>query len=106
MGASVALRIAGDREVIQAFRRAVRGRQAETATAKCTVRARYSVLGDHLNSFGGASERATPVPIPNTEVKPLSADGTWVETPWESRSPPDFETALVRSHRLPSGRRR
>ena len=45
---------------------------------------------DHLKSFGGASERATPVPFPNTEVKPLSADGTWVETPWESRSPPDY----------------
>ena len=45
---------------------------------------------DHLNSFGGASERATPVPFPNTEVKPLSADGTWIERPWESRSPPDF----------------
>ena len=25
---------------------------------------------------GDHSERATPVPIPNTEVKPLSADGT------------------------------
>ena len=32
----------------------------------------------------------TPVPIPNTEVKPTSADGTWEETPWESRTPPDF----------------
>ncbi len=49
---------------------------------------------DYLNSFGGASERATPVPFPNTEVKPLSADGTWVETPWESRSPPDFDPAM------------
>ena len=27
---------------------------------------------------GGVSERATPVPIPNTAVKPLSADGTAV----------------------------
>ena len=40
--------------------------------------------------FGGHSERVTPVPIPNTEVKPLSADGTWDECPWESRTPPDF----------------
>ncbi len=46
---------------------------------------------------GGHSERVTPVPIPNTEVKPLSADGTWVETPRESRSPPDFDTADMRS---------
>src|SRR5690606_26917202 len=31
-----------------------------------------------------------PVPIPNTEVKPLSADGTWGEIPWESRTSPDL----------------
>ena len=38
--------------------------------------------------FGGHSESVTPVPIPNTEVKPLSADGTAREAWWESRSPP------------------
>ena len=32
------------------------------------------------------SEGVTPVPISNTEVKPFSADGTWRETAWESRS--------------------
>ena len=38
--------------------------------------------------LGGTAERVTPVPIPNTEVKPLWADGTaWVAM-WESRSPP------------------
>ncbi len=42
------------------------------------------------NDFGGHSDRVTPVPIPNTEVKPVSADGTWGLTPWESRTPPDF----------------
>jgi hypothetical protein len=26
---------------------------------------------------GGYSEGVTPVPIPNTAVKPFSADGTW-----------------------------
>jgi hypothetical protein len=35
----------------------------------------------------GYAERATPVPIPNTEVKPLRADGTARVTVWESRSP-------------------
>ena len=37
---------------------------------------------------GDNSEGVPPVPIPNTEVKPLSADGTaaW----WESRSLPGF----------------
>ena len=38
---------------------------------------------------GGYDERVTPVPIPNTEVKPLSADGTWLDTARESRSLPD-----------------
>ena len=32
----------------------------------------------------------TPVPIPNTEVKPICADGTWGATPWESRTLPTF----------------
>ena len=41
--------------------------------------------------FGGYRVWVTPVPIPNTEVKPDSADGTWVDSPWESRSPPDFD---------------
>src|SRR3954470_11410305 len=37
---------------------------------------------------GGFSEGDTPLPIPNREVKPLSADGTWLARAWESRSPP------------------
>ena len=40
--------------------------------------------------FGGHSEEDPPVPIPNTEVKLFSADGTAWETMWESRSPPIF----------------
>ena len=44
--------------------------------------------------FGGDSDRVTPVPIPNTEVKPVSADGTWDVRPWESRTPPDFSRCL------------
>ena len=42
----------------------------------------------HRNS-GDNGERVPPVPIPNTEVKPFSADGTWLETARESRSLPD-----------------
>ena len=38
--------------------------------------------------FGGNSEGVTPLPIPNRAVKPLSADGTWCASAWESRSPP------------------
>src|SRR3954468_21048176 len=37
---------------------------------------------------GGYRSRVTPVPIPNTEVKPTTADGTAWETVWESRSLP------------------
>ena len=46
-------------------------------------------LPDRVEKFsGGNRERETPVPIPNTEVKPLSADGTALATGWESRSSP------------------
>src|SRR5687768_5520323 len=40
-------------------------------------------------SYGGHGERETPGHIPNPEAKPLSADGTALETGWESRTPPD-----------------
>src|SRR5687767_13129428 len=41
-------------------------------------------------SYGGHGERETPGNIPNPEAKPLSADGTALETGWESRTPPDI----------------
>ena len=48
------------------------------------------------NSISGdKGERVPPVPIPNTEVKPLSADGTWLETARESRSSPDSISGVV-----------
>ena len=46
----------------------------------------------------------TPVPIPNTTVKPREADGTALETVWESRWPPEQKrnygliAQLVRAH--------
>ena len=43
-----------------------------------------------LQVLGDLSEGVTPVPIPNTEVKPLSADGTALATVWESRSSPEL----------------
>jgi hypothetical protein len=54
---------------------------------------RCAVLKDQerrgLSSFsGGFGEGETPLPIPNREVKPLSADGTWLARAWESRTPP------------------
>ena len=36
----------------------------------------------------------TPVPIPNTMVKTQTAEGTALETVWESRWPPAEGTAL------------
>ena len=37
----------------------------------------------------------TPVPIPNTTVKTQSADGTMLETAWESRWVPDFNGLIA-----------
>ena len=37
--------------------------------------------------YSGDSARDTPVPIPNTEVKPNNADGTRRETSRETRKP-------------------
>ena len=44
---------------------------------------RYDFSG---NFTGGA----TPVPIPNTEVKSTEVDGTMVTRPWESRTLPVY----------------
>ena len=41
-------------------------------------------------SYGGHSEGETPGPIPNPEAKLASADGTALDTVWESRTPPDI----------------
>ena len=42
----------------------------------------YMISGDN-------GWRDPPVPIPNTEVKPPRADGTWLETARETMSLPD-----------------
>jgi hypothetical protein len=51
---------------------------------------RIGFLGDH----GGGE---TPVPIPNTEVKPFSADGTAWVTVWESRTLPRINFVSVKA---------
>ena len=53
----------------------------EGAASTFTSKERSKICGDN-------SEEVTPVPIPNTEVKLLSADDTWWETAWESRTLP------------------
>ena len=37
---------------------------------------------------GDNRKGVTPVPIPNTEVKPFSAEDTWWEAAWENRTLP------------------
>ena len=37
----------------------------------------------------------TPVPIPNTMVKTQAADGTLLETAWESRWLPELKKVLL-----------
>ena len=50
-----------------------------------------------IRFLGGYTGGVTPVPIPNTEVKPLRVDGTARVAVWESRSPPGIllKAALV-----------
>ena len=43
-----------------------------------------------LDNLGGHSGGDTPLPIPNREVKPASADGTRGASPRESRTPPTY----------------
>src|SRR5919109_734932 len=69
-------------------------------------RAARGGLSAHQAS-GGNSEGETPLPISNREVKPLSADGTWLARAWESRSPPVFLSrppAMAASFAAPSRR--
>src|SRR5215207_6441407 len=67
----------------------------------CAVlNARTSILVRTCSqSYGGHGERETPGHIPNPEAKPLSADGTALETGWESRTPPDNHSRRGPSHR-------
>ena len=52
-------------------------------TSSILVRVTIKLVGVNCNEV-------TPVPIPNTEVKLVRVDDTWLETAWESRSAPAF----------------
>ena len=52
-----------------------------TSSGRSASSSSHQVLGDH-------SERVPPVPIPNTEVKPLSPDCTARAGVWETRKLP------------------
>ena len=49
---------------------------------------RFKGRNQNTNKSGDNSREDTPVPISNTEVKLLSADDTWREAAWESRTLP------------------
>ena len=46
--------------------------------------------GSSLEVFiaGANGDEVTPVPIPNTEVKLISVENTWLATAWEDRAVP------------------
>ena len=46
---------------------------------------------DNQDSLVAMRPGVTPVPIPNTMVKTRTADGTALETVWESRWPPNLK---------------
>ena len=55
------------------------------------------ILSKELVTFLAAMRLGvTPVPIPNTMVKTQAADGTALETVWESRWLPEFEKRKTR----------
>src|SRR5213076_2543223 len=78
---------------VSCTKRIVRDNDQAPATEK-VLKSQSRQIGIEIsNRFsGGCVERATPVPIPNTEVKPLGADGTARATVWESRKPPGLLT--------------
>ena len=51
---------------------------------------REPLIKHDLDNLGGHSGGDTPLPIPNREVKPASADGTRGASPRESRTPPSL----------------
>jgi hypothetical protein len=64
----------------------------EMAAGKLPPSAAPKLAGEH-------TARVTPVPIPNTEVKPRRADGTARVSVWEIRSSP-----ALNSNELPTPR--
>ena len=56
------------------------------------------------SSLGDLCGGGTPGPIPNPEVKTASADGTWWETAWESRSLPRGFLRIMKTIRAENAR--
>src|SRR5690606_13743900 len=59
-----------------------------TSRTECHTRSAAAACAEHRAVAGNHRARDTPVPIPNTVVKPRRADGTAGEIRWESTSLP------------------
>ena len=49
---------------------------------------RLDIAWHTSTNIGGNDEGVPPVPIPNTAVKPFSAESTWLDTARENRTLP------------------
>ena len=78
-------------EILQLTRREYRGAECTKVHEHRRMRAATQSDGKSTSrKSGDNSEEVTPVPISNTVVKLLSADDTWWEAAWESRTLPVF----------------
>ena len=60
----------------------------------------FGILIDLISFVGDHAGGVTPVPIPNTVVKPSEAHGTALATRWESRKLPAFKNKKPRTNVL------
>ena len=67
-------------------------KEEEVKFLKCVSLSGYQYPGREITKYLAAIRvRATPVPIPNTTVKTHTADGTALETVWQSRWLPELK---------------
>ena len=74
------------------------GLRLRPLTPATGVRIPYGSPGYQVTAWyrvGVYDDEDPPVPIPNTVVKLISAENTWMETSWENRSMPTFDTGLI-----------
>ena len=70
----------------------VLGCRVKKLLVKRIVREKIEQTTNKRKKFGGNGGEVTPLSIPNREVKLTSADGTALETGWESRTLPDINS--------------
>ena len=76
------------------MKRKVRAQAKVNASAKVHCAVLKARKRKHSGSDG---VRDPPVPIPNTEVKPHFAEGNWLDTDGEIRTPPDSNNGQEQS---------